>query len=90
MAVKVGGFSAQEIPKPVESQLPLSFLSKGKSAVIAKVRGKEEIHHHLKNLGFVEGAHVKVVSENGSSLIIEIKGSQVALSKQIAARIITK
>ena len=57
-------FRAGSLASPCESQLPLSFLSKGKSAIIAKVRGKEEIHHHLKNLGFVEGSHVKVISEN--------------------------
>ncbi len=71
------------------TQLPLSFLKAGQSALVAKVRGRGELHRHLENLGFVEGAEVNVVSENGGNLIIEIKGSQVALDKQVATRIIT-
>lgn len=90
IAIETGASSVKDIPEASGSQLPLSFLGKGKSATIAKVRGKGEIHHHLENLGFVEGAHVKVVSENCGNLIVEIKGCQVALNKQVATRIITK
>lgn len=72
------------------SQMPLSFISKGQSATIAKVRGKGDMHHHLENLGFVEGARVTVVSEMAGNLIVEIKGCQVALNKQVAVRIITQ
>ncbi len=70
-------------------QMPLSFLRSGDRARIAKVRGKGEVHHHLENLGFVEGADVYVVSEQGGNLIIEIKGTQVALDRSIASKIIT-
>lgn len=71
-------------------QLPLSFLQRGQTAVVAKVRGNDEIHHHLENLGFVEGAEVKVVNENGGNLIVEVKGAQVALDKKAATKIITQ
>ena len=43
-------------------QMPLSFLKEGESAHVVKVRGKGDLQHHLENLGFVEGAEVKVVS----------------------------
>ena len=68
-------------------QMPLSFLKGGETGTIAKVRG--ELHHHLETLGFVEGAQVKVVSEAAGDLIVEVKGTQVALNRQVAARIIT-
>lgn len=70
-------------------QMPLSFLRGGETAVVAKVRGKNDLHHHLETLGFVEGARVKVVSVAAGDLIVEIKGTQVALNRQVAARIIT-
>lgn len=70
-------------------QMPLSFLKNGEAGIIAKVRGKGDLHHHMENLGFVEGARVTVVSEAADDLIVEVKGAQVALNKQIAARIIT-
>ena len=71
------------------SQLPLSFVGAGSTVKIAKVRGKGDLHHHLETLGFVEGAEVTVVSEQSGDLIVEVKGSQVALNKQVATRIIT-
>ena len=43
-------------------QMPLSFLKEGESAHVVKVRGRGDLQHHLENLGFVEGAEVKVVS----------------------------
>lgn len=70
-------------------QMPLSFLRNGETALIAKVRGKNDLHHHLKTLGFVEGARIKVVSEAAGDLIVEVKGTQVALNRQVAAHIIT-
>ena len=70
--------------------MPLTFLRRGDAAQVVRVRGKGDVHHHLENLGFVEGAEVSVVSEMGGNLIVEIKGSQVALNKQVATRIITQ
>ena len=70
-------------------QMPLSFLGSGETATIAKVRGRGDLHHHLENLGFVEGARVTVTAEAAGDLIVEVKGTQVALNKQIASRIIT-
>lgn len=82
--------TAKDVPQVTGSQLPLSFLGCGNEATIAKVRGKGDLHHHLENLGFVEGARIKVVSETAGNLIVEIKGSQVALNKQTATKIITR
>ena len=82
--------AAHESPSVSRAQMPLSFLSRGQSATVAKVRGKGDLHHHLENLGFVEGASITVVSEMAGNLIVEIKGSQVALNKQVATRIITQ
>ena len=76
-------------PRVSGSQLPLSFVGAGSVVTIAKVRGKDELHHHLENLGFVEGAQVKVVSEQSGDLIVEVKGAHVALNRQVATHIIT-
>ena len=70
-------------------QMPLSFLKSGESARVAKVRSKGELHHHLENLGFVEGEPLSVVCENAGNIIVEIKGAQVALDRSVAQRIIT-
>ena len=88
MGVCASHMSAETV-QPQMHQMPLSFLKSGEEALIAKIRGKGEVHHHLENLGFVEGAKVKVVTEQAGNLIVEIKGAQVALNKQVASRIIT-
>lgn len=70
-------------------QMPLTFMRPGESARVMKVRGDEELRHHLENLGFVPGAVLKVVNEHGGNKIVEVKGSQVALDKASAKKIIT-
>ncbi|WP_297810175.1 FeoA family protein [uncultured Finegoldia sp.] len=41
----------------------------------------------LNNMGFIEGAVITVVSENFGNLIVKIKGSRVAIGKDLATRI---
>ncbi len=91
-AVAQGGAvpNAKDAPFARGAQLPLSFLKTGQTAVVAKVRGKEELHHHLENLGFVEGAEVRIINEIDGNLIVEIKGAQIALDKQVATKVITQ
>lgn len=74
---------------PKGQSMPLSFLKCGESASVLKVRGGGELHHHLENLGFVEGARVKVVGGAGGDLIVDVKGAQVALGRSAAQRIVT-
>ena len=68
--------------------MPLAFLRRGDTAQVVRVRGKGDVHHHLENLGFVEGTKVSVVSEQAGNFIVEIKGASVALDKSVAAKII--
>ena len=70
-------------------QMPLSFLNQGEEACVLKVRGNDELHHHLENLGFVPGATLRVMSKQGGNVIVEIKGAQIALDKTVAAKVIT-
>ena len=87
MVVDAGMCSKGETAVPVQ-QMPLTFMRAGDSARIVKVRGRGEVHHHLENLGFIEGAEVRVVTEQSGNLIVEIKGAQVALDRSVASKII--
>lgn len=55
---------------------------------IKKIGGLEETKHHLKNLGFVVGATVSVVAVMNGNIIVQIKDSRVAISKELAGKII--
>lgn len=67
--------------------MPLSFASPGEEAVIRRIGGSSETRKHLENLGFVAGGRVTVVSKTAGNLIINVKESRVAISREMAARI---
>lgn len=68
--------------------MPLSNLKVGQVGKISKIDGKDSIQRHLRNLGFVEGEEIAVINELMGNLIVNIKGSRVALNQSIADRII--
>ncbi len=49
------------------------------------VIGEEKAH--LQNLGFVSGAVVTVVSSMGGNLIVNVKNARIAISKEMAQKI---
>ena len=69
------------------AQMPLAGLGAGDCGQVVRVRGRGDLPHHLENLGFVEGAEVKVVSGVAGDLIVEVKGAQVAVSRQAASHV---
>ncbi len=68
--------------------MPLSFANIGEKLVVSRISGNEEQRRHLHNLGFVENAHVVVVSQTGGNLIVNVKDVRIALSKEMAGKII--
>ena len=67
--------------------LPLCFANPGEELIVKKVGGSQEIRLHLENLGFVTGGRVSVVAEIGGNVIVNVKESRVAISKEMAQRI---
>ena len=67
--------------------LPLAFAKAGEEVVIRKIGGKDEIKRHLENLGFVVGGTVTIVNEASGNLIVNVKESRIAISKEMAAKI---
>ena len=68
--------------------MPLTFASVGEKNMIRKVGGNSEIRAHLENLGFVTGGNVTVVSTIGGNLIVNVKDSRVAISREMASKIL--
>lgn len=67
--------------------MPLLFAKQGETVSIKKISGKEEICRYLENLGFVVGSMVTVVSSIGGNLIVNVKESRVAISREMAQKI---
>ena len=67
--------------------MPLTLAPVGEEVQILKVSGKSEIRLHLEDLGFVAGGRVKVISELGGNLIVNVKEARIAISKEMAQKI---
>jgi feoA family protein len=56
--------------------------------MIKQVLGKPEIKKHLADLGFIPGGSVKVISKIAGNVIVNVKQTRVAISKEMANKII--
>lgn len=68
--------------------MPLALAETGEASEIKKVGGNPETRRFLENLGFVAGGMVTVISEIGGSLIVSVKESRVAVSREMAGKIL--
>lgn len=67
--------------------MPLTFANTGEENIIKKVGGNPDTRKFLENLGFVAGSAVTVVSEIGGNVIVNVKDSRVAVSREMACKI---
>ncbi|MDY4897533.1 MAG: FeoA family protein [Eubacteriales bacterium] len=55
--------------------------------IIKKIGGSPEVRQHLANLGFVVGGNVTIVNTLGNNVIVNVKQARVAISGEMAGRI---
>ena len=67
--------------------MPLTMAETGRELEIRRIGGKEETRRFLESLGFVMGGFVNVVSVTGGDLIVKVKDSRVAISREMANKI---
>ncbi len=67
--------------------MPLMLANAGEENVIKKVGGMPGARVHLENLGFVPGGVITVVAAIGGNLIVNVKDSRVAISREMASKI---
>ncbi len=67
--------------------MPLLLATPGESNIIRKIGGNPEVKAHLADLGFVVGGEVTVVNEIGGNIIVNVKEARVALSREMAQKI---
>lgn len=67
--------------------MPLILAAAGETNMIRKVSGNPEVKKHLEDLGFVVGGEVTVVSAIGGNLIVNVKESRIAISREMAGKI---
>ena len=67
--------------------MPLVYADLGEPQIIRKIGGSPDVKKHLEDLGFNVGGEVSIISTLGENLIVKIKESRVAVSDELARKI---
>jgi len=67
--------------------MPLNLAGPGEENIIMRVGGSPEMKKHLEDMGFTVGSDVTVMNTIGGNLIVKIRESRVAISREMAAKI---
>ena len=66
---------------------PLNLSEIGEARIIRKIGGSPDVKRHLEDLGFNIGGEVSVINTLNGNLIVKVKESRVAVSSELARRI---
>ena len=67
--------------------MPLTFCTIGQNFIVKRLSGDSAVRQHLNELGFSVGSPVTVISSLGGNVIVKVKESRVAISQEMAQRI---
>ena len=67
--------------------MPLTLANAGEENIIKRNGGSPEVKKHLENLGFVSGGDVTVISMMNGNVIVKVKEARIAISKEMAQKI---
>lgn len=67
--------------------MPLTLAKPGEENTVRKIGGSPEVKKHLENLGFVPGSNAIVVTEMAGNLVVKVKEARVAVSRELAQKI---
>lgn len=68
-------------------RMPLTMARAGDTISIKKIGGKDDVRRFLESLGFVAGSFVTLIAANQGNVIVNVKDSRVAISKEMANKI---
>ena len=67
--------------------MPLMFANTCETNIIKKVGGSPEVKKHLENLGFVVGGEATLITSMAGNVIVNVKETRVAVSREMAQKI---
>ena len=67
--------------------MPLTLADIGVENQIKKIGGKPAVKQHLETLGLVAGGYVTVITTTGGNIIVNVKETRGAISKEMAQKI---
>ena len=66
--------------------IPISMARVGDKGTVVSISGREETKRFLAGLGFTPGTEVKAVCEASGSVILDVKGSKIAIDRKMASK----
>jgi len=77
--------------KIISHEIPLAILPPGIDATVIRIEGGRGMVRRLSDLGFVKGVRVRtMVSSSPGPVLVEIKGSRIALGRGVAMKIFVR
>lgn len=76
-----------ESVSPENGGIPLTLISGGTGGVIVRLGGNRTVKTHLTSLGFSIGSSVSVVRKNGTDIIVNVRGSRIAMESSVASKL---
>lgn len=67
--------------------MPLAMAPENRPLTIQRLGGSGPRKKFIEGLGFTAGAGITVLSKTGDSMIVSVRGTRVAVNKEIALKI---
>ena len=67
--------------------MPLALANIGEEYMIRRGSGNPEVKKHLEDLGFTSGGYITGVDALGGNIIVKVKEARVAISEEMARKI---
>ena len=67
--------------------MPILMTNTGDNVKVAKIIGADSVKQRLGELGFVAGTPVKVMQSHGGDMIVKVRDSKLAITREMAAKI---
>ena len=68
--------------------MPIFLAPVNQEVTVTHIHDNSKVGKHLRELGVTEGSKIRVLSNEGKAVIIEVKGSRLALDRDIARAIL--
>ena len=67
--------------------MPLNLADIGQPQIMKKIGGSPDVKQHLEDMGFNVGGEISIVNMLNGNLIVKVKESRVAVSEELARKI---
>ena len=68
--------------------MPVYLANRFEDLTILRITGNDKVRAHLEHLGFIVGEKIMVVNMIDDDVIVKVKGVSLAISKELAKRIL--